>query len=164
MRVVDGEHHEPFGRECPEQRQQRRPDQPPLGGPLARRLENGDLERVPLWRRQIFEVGWAELCQQVGQPGERERRLRLRRPRGEDAGAELARQADAFFPDGGLADPGLPDDRERGLGFGRPEELRDVGKLGLAPHERGHGQSVRRGQHARHRRPADADYTGRTGG
>ena len=98
VRVVDGEHDGSFGRECPEQRQERRPDQPPLGRPLARRPENRDLERVPLRRRQVLEAAGVELCQQVGQPGERERRLRLCGPRGEDTGAELAAPGERPLP------------------------------------------------------------------
>ena len=111
------------------------------GRSLAR-LQHRDLERVPLRRRQVFEETRVELGQQVGQPGEREGRLRLGRAGREDERVELARQPDGGFPDGGLADSGLPDDRERGLGFVGPKELRDLGELGLAPDERGHGQRV----------------------
>ena len=142
VRVVDREHDPPVVGQRAEQRQQRRPDQAPLGRPLARGLQHRDLERVPLRRRQVFEETRVELGQQVGQPGEREGRLRLGRAGREDERVELARQPDGGFPDSGLADSRLPDDRERGLAFVGPKELRDLGELGLATDERGHGQRV----------------------
>ena len=133
MRVVDREHDRPLVRQRAEQRQERRPDQPPLGRPLARRLEHGDLERVPLRRRQLLEETRVELRQQVGQPGERERRLGLRRARGEDERVELARQPHGRFPDCGLADAGLPDDRERGVGFVGPRNSATSASSGSRP-------------------------------
>ncbi|MCP9485622.1 MAG: hypothetical protein MSC30_07155 [Gaiellaceae bacterium MAG52_C11] len=71
--------------------EERRGDRALVRPALGLAEQQRDLERAPLDRRQLRNHVLDHAAEQVGQPGKREPRLRLRRPAGEDPIAALAR-------------------------------------------------------------------------
>ena len=120
------------------------PNSARAGRPVRLRAQQRDLERLALHLRNRPVELLRHACQQVGEPGERELRLGLGRPRCQHRRAPGARARDRLVPDRGLADPGLADDREDGVAIGAPiEERLDRRELGLAPDDAGHAERVR---------------------
>ena len=103
--------------------------------PAARRLvpEDRRCERTSLRRRQYVECRILDGCEEVAEPGERERSLDACRSRGEHAPAAwLGGEVDAGFPDGGLPDSRRAADGERGGSVGHPPQER-LDRAELAP-------------------------------
>ncbi len=141
MDVVDGDDHVTLGSQVAQDREQRGPDEPPLGRAGRLDPQQGDLERPPLRRGERRERLGADRGEQVGEPGEGQLHLRLDRPGHEHEGAAVARARDRLLPDGGLADARLADDRKR-AGAALAQECLDDSELRVAPDDERHTGSV----------------------
>jgi hypothetical protein len=145
--VVDREHDLPGRGQLAEEREHRRSDQAPLRGTVGLDAEQRDVERVALRARKGGQRLLGDRRHEVGEPGEREPRLRLCRARHEHRGAAPARPPNGLGPERRLADPRLADDRKRaGAAVAVDQERLDDRELGLPSDDRRHGESVIRCQ------------------
>ena len=144
VEVVDGDDDGPLVGELPDEREEGGPQHPGSWRPPRLRSQQRHLERLALHVRNRRVELLRQARQQIGEPGEREPRLGLGRPRCQHRRAPGARTRDRLVPDRGLADPGLADDREDGVAIRAPlEERLDRCELGLAPDDARHAERVR---------------------
>ena len=131
--VVDREQQLVVDGERPQGAQESECNNALLGGCAVEfRERKRGFERPPLRPWQLRQHVGDDVSDQVGQPGERERRFRLGRAAGEHQVSTRLRRPDGCEPQRGLADPGLADDHgSRGQLIGRVEEIEESGELVL---------------------------------
>ena len=114
LQVVDRDQDRTGGRQRPQTVEHAQRDRPRLRG-VGRRLaaQQRDLERPRLRRGQPVEGVRADAVEQVDQRGERQPRLGVAGPRGEDPVPARPRAGDPGLPQGRLADAGRPGDQQR---------------------------------------------------
>ena len=145
LRVVHGEQDGAATRQFAQDREQGGADEAAARRAARVRAQERDVDCSALWRRQQREDLVSDRLEQVGQRGEGEPRLRLRRPSGDDTQPARLAAPHRLLPHRRLADARLSDDLQRGeRRLGLAEKLIDGSQLRAAPNEDGHGRSVRR--------------------
>ena len=114
LQVVDRDQHRPGCRQRPQPVEHAERDRARLRG-VGRGLatQQRDLERLRLRRGQPGERVRADAVEEVDQRGERQPRLGVAGPRGEDLVPARPRAGDPGLPQGRLADAGRPGDQQR---------------------------------------------------
>ena len=128
---VDGDEQRPVGGKRPQHVEEAERDRPRLRRAAAGTARSSATSSRPLRRGEPRERAFADVLEQVGQPGERELRLGAARARGEDAQASASRRLDRSLPERRLPDPRLAFEDEDGRAIGaRRREPLDRPELG----------------------------------